>query len=243
MGIVTYNGVTSNELGLIVQATPSYTYAEKNITFQHIVGRNGDLVINSKCYKNTTRTYYFAKVFRPGETYISTSKSITEWLHSANNYVRLEDTYEPDFYRMALYKDPGTYTNYYDQASAFEVTFECKPQKWLKIGDSPLDLDNLTITNPTNFDAMPIFELPVTANVDVNLYVNGTLAIKITGIESSDTIIIDCENMECYSNTKNYNNNVELTDMEFPILKGNTTFSFTITGSTGAKIKPRWWTL
>ena len=171
LGGVTYNNISSNELGLIVQATPSYTYAEKNITFQHIAGRNGDLAINSKCYKNTARTYYFAKVFKPGDTYIGSAKTITQWLHSADNYVRLEDTYEPDFFRMALYKDSGSFTNYYDTATAFEITFECKPQKWLKTGDVLLDLDNLTITNPTNFDASPIFEIPVTVGNDVSIFI------------------------------------------------------------------------
>jgi len=243
MGIVKYNNISSLDLGLFVQATPVYNYAEKDVAFQHVNGRSGDIIQNYRSFKNSNRTYYFAKVFRPGEKYVNSSQAITEWLHSSDTYARLEDSYEPEYYRMAIYKDSGSFVNIYDQAESFEITFECKPQRWLIAGDEEITINSTTIKNPTKYDALPTFKIEVLANTVAEIFINGNLVIRIKDITENDTVYIDCENMECYSSTKNYNNNVELTNMEFPKLNGNEDILLTVSGCASATIKPRWWTL
>lgn len=244
MGIVKYNNVSTTDLGLIVQAIPDYDFSEKDITFEHIRGRNGDLIINDSSFKNITRTYYLAKVFRRGERFVASSNAIVDWLHSANNYVRLEDSYEPEYYRLAIFKDQGSMRNYYDEATTFEVNFECKPQKWLKVGDEPITIDSTAkeFNNPTNYDSLPIIEFDVTPNDHVLLHIgNQTVELLPTG--NSDHIIIDCENMECYSSTNNYNKYLKLNADEFPTLTKRSKTSVSIQNGSNATIKPRWWTL
>lgn len=243
MGIVKYNGISTSDLGLIVQSIPSYSFSEKDVTFEHISGRNGDLLLNNNSYKNTTRTYYLAKVFRKGEQYISSVNAITEWLHSADTYVRLEDSYEPDYYRMAIFKNEGTLPNHYNQATTIEVNFDCKPQKWLKIGDDPIDIVGVTnLKNPTNYDSLPIIEFDIAANTEATITIGNNVMI-FKQIESADHIIIDCENMECYSQTANYNKYLKLNSFEFPVLNKKDITQVSITNVTNAIIKPRWWTL
>jgi len=244
MGIVKYNGISTEDLGLIVQFIPSYTFPEKDITLDHVSGRNGDILTNNKCYRNSIATYYLAKVFRKGERFVASANSIVEWLHSSDVYTKLEDSYEPDYYRMAIFKNGGELSNYYDQATTIEVQFDCKPQKWLKIGDQPIAIGNgIIVSNPTNYDSRPIIEFDVLANNKVTITV-GSNVMTLLPLESDTHITIDCENMECYSSTANFNKYLRLDSLDFPILekKSNTTINISNNG-LNPTIKPRWWTL
>ena len=120
MGIITYNGISNKDLGLIVQYIPSHDFPEKNITYENIPGKNGDFIKDSKNFQNVKRVYSFAKVFKPGEPIVKSLNSIIEWLFSADTYVRLEDSYEPDYYRMAIFKNEGNLPNFYNEVSAKE---------------------------------------------------------------------------------------------------------------------------
>lgn len=242
MGIVKFNEKSSEDLGLIVQFKPSYTYPEKEYEKLHIPGRNGDLVLDKGSYQNVEKTYSMAKVFKPGQDFIASASSITAWLHSANGYARLEDSYEPEYYRMALYKSNGEMSNYYDAATALDVTFECKPQRWLKSGEISVQINSgESLKNPTTFDASPIITLTTTAT-SVNLNV-GDIAVQLINVPANTEITIDCENMECYSGNKLYNSSLKLLSGSFPVLKGSITTEITFTNAINVTIKPRWWTL
>jgi len=242
MGVINYNGISSTDLGLIIQTIPSYDFPEKDLEYVHVNGRNGDIIQNNKSFNNITRTYYIAKVYRRGETFIESANKIAEWLHSSDTYCKLEDSYEPDYYRMAIFKDEGRLQDYYEQATTLEISFDCKPQKWLKTGDeSKLIGNGLTLTNPTNFDAYPTIEMDVIQDVTYQINI-GSYSITIDKIPSSTHIIIDCENMECYSLTENYNKYISLSNNEIPVLKKKSDTLITSTNNT-AYIKPRWWTI
>ena len=53
MGVVTFNGKSTEELGLIVQFIPSYTFPEREYQTVNIPGRNGDLVLDKGSFRNT----------------------------------------------------------------------------------------------------------------------------------------------------------------------------------------------
>ena len=91
------------------------------------------------------------------------TRVVTHWIHSANSYAVLRDSYSPDVYRMAIFYDGGSYTNGYDQGTAFEVAFVCKPQKFLKAfsGAYEIPWDQVqqqwfSIINPTDQIAKPV---------------------------------------------------------------------------------------
>lgn len=244
MGIVNYNGVSTKDLDLIVQFIPTYNFPEKDISVEHVSGRNGDILLNNNCYRNVTVTYYLAKVFRSGEKFVNSANKIAEWLHSSEGYAKLEDSYEPDYYRMAIFKNNGELSNYYDVATTIEVQFECKPQKWLKVGDEPVDISSTakTLRNPTNYNSRPIFEFDVAANTTVTITV-GTNTMTLLPLTANTHVIVDCENMECYSATANLNKYLRLDSNDFPTLGKKTDTSVSILNASNATIKPRWWTL
>ncbi len=245
MGIIKFNGISSEDLGITIQFIPSYTFPEKEYQTVSIPGRNGDLVIDNGSFKNVERTYSIAKIFKKGEKFVSMASAIASWLYSANGYARLEDSYEPDFYRMAIYKSDGSLSNYYDIATVLEVTFECKPERWLISGEKYVAMNsNDGIQNPTRFDSLPVITFTTIANEDTTINIEGT-EIKIKRFDESKNLVIDCENMECYSDDdkSTYNSHVVLTNNEFPKLKGNKRNIVTYTNATNFKIQPRWWTL
>jgi phage-related protein len=97
-------------------------------------------------------------VFRPGTSFIDNVESIVNWLQSAKGYARLEDSYDPTVYRMASYYPSGSMSNLYDKATTIEISFDCKPQRYLKMGEEPITYSgesDIKIQNPTIYTALP----------------------------------------------------------------------------------------
>lgn len=255
MGLITFNGKSTEELGLISQAVPAYEFPKKNYKYTHIPGRNGDLVTDLKSYENIERTYYLACVYKPGTNFALNSGAIVDWLMNAKGYCRLEDSYEPDVYRLATYVNNGSLADIYGQATTLNVTFNCKPQRYLKDGEKEKSFNTsggLTLINPTGYESLPLIKFKPTAS-------EGTITISINGeeigsvaLESSvqnKTIYIDSEIQYCYyieNNIKKPINRI-FTMSTFPILKSGIS---TITFSSGSSILfenvtiiPRWWKL
>ena len=158
MGKFNFNGQSSEDFGLVIQTPPTYIYPERDLTNNHIPGRNGDIVIDNKCFKNVERSYQIAKGFKKGTTYYENFQSILDWLNSANgSYARLEDSYDSDIYRLASFQFGGAITNYFDEAGATEIKFNCKPQRYLKSGENTITYAgaNIFIENPSRYLALP----------------------------------------------------------------------------------------
>lgn len=233
MGNVKFGDISTKDLDLIVQAPPTYTFPEKDVEIQHVPGRNGDIVIDRNCYKNVTRIYSIASVFRSGTDFIANSERLIEWLTSNPGYQRLEDSYDPDVYRMATYKESGSLVNYWDQATAINIIFECKPQRYLKVGEIPLEFTGNTINiyNPTFMPALPkisISNIPKDPEhvlmMDIRNY-KGEVSSIVT-IETSDAyneMTIDSENKIVYeksgNNIKNLGEYINFNGLDFPKLE------------------------
>ncbi|MBQ0142252.1 MAG: hypothetical protein KBT06_05555 [Prevotellaceae bacterium] len=160
MGVITYNGKSSSDFGIIVEHYPSYDIPEKDYDVVHVPGRNGDILIDKGSYQNVNRTYDLAVGSYEDDTYISLVRNLISWLCSSKGYTRLSDSYEPDCYRMAVYKDANTIENILNKAGRASITFDCKPQRFLLTGDVPVTFTAAgTISNPTLFDSKPIITI------------------------------------------------------------------------------------
>ena len=73
---------------------------------------------------------YPAGVFADNEAdFAEAISDFRNMLCSANGYCRLEDEYNPDEYRMAVYKSGLEVDPTLLKAGEFDITFECKPQR------------------------------------------------------------------------------------------------------------------
>lgn len=263
MGIVSFNGISTEDLGLIVQTSPVYTFPEKDAETYHVPGKNGDVVIDNNTYKNVERTYNFAAIFKQGDEFAAVARKITAWLNSAKGYARLEDSYEPEFFRYAMYRKNNEMLNYWDQATTINATFECKPQRFLRTGDEFVTLDPTIIVNrggnelvnPFKFTAKPIFKITTRGAATIHIHhykdrddtASDDFIYNITITEAVTDLIIDTELQECYNSSGYKNNIVQLSDYNFPELHEGSTFVSILTEGennvTSIEIKPRWWTL
>lgn len=234
MGVIIFNNKSSADCRIQVAHPPGYAYPERDYTITHIPGRNGDIIQDNGCYKNVERTYEVS-FDAPNEDFATYANAVSAWLHSTTGYARLEDSYEPNYYRMATYQESNIFENLYNKAGTATIVFECKPQRFLKTGDNIITIQNsLTIMNPTGFEAYPLFKVTGTSGV---LTVNGN---SITFSYIDNFVMLDCELQDAYKENINKNSTISGT---FPVLKtGSNTISWTGDISS-VTMKPRWWTI
>lgn len=237
MGVIKFNGVSSADYGIQVERLPGYETPEKDYDIIHILGRNGDIAIDKGSYKNVPRSYEIA-IGSITKNFTSMANTVSRWLHSASGYARLEDSYEPDYYRLAMYKEAGILTNILGHAGRAPINFDCKPQRFLKSGDQDISITSgQKLWNPTGYDALPII---VVNGIGAGVLNVGGYTITISNINTSITINSDIE--DAYRTNVNRNSDISIPN-GFPRLRtGDNEISFT-SGISAVSITPKWWTL
>lgn len=235
MGIIIWNKISSLEVGLRTSGLPAYDIAEYDIESTSVPGRNGDIIIDNDRYKNVHPTYSIAIDSRDKE-FTETMASFSAWIHSTHEYARLEDSANPDTYRMGVPQGAIQVENLLRTFGKASLSFNCKPQRYLKSGEIPVILTaNGIINNPKPFIALPVITVYGTGS--------GVLTVGDTSISISDIggyVTLDSENQECYHVTTPRDGTIS---GSFPELKyGNN--NITISGGiTSIEVIPLFWTL
>jgi phage-related protein len=233
-GYLTFGGVDSRDYGVYISGTGVYNAPAREYTFTAVPGRSGDLILDGKRYSNIVITY-------PAFIYSSFAANVAGWrnaLLTADGYVRLEDSYHPDEYRLAVYAGPfDVETAPLLVGGSFDLAFNCKPQRWLKSGEIQITYTaSGTITNPEHTDARPLLKITGTGTCTV-----GSTVITIT--EANGPTYIDSDLMEIYdSSFNNRGSYVTMTDNLFPTLAAGEN-GIQIGDMTAIEVTPRWWRL
>lgn len=143
-----FNGIDTSDYGIIISGAGTYATPERDITSLSVPGRNGDIHFDNGRYNNIQVTYEcgISKGFE--SKYLPFMRQML----SAPVYSRLEDDYHLDEFRLGTFRaemvpDVGTIM----RSGKFELVFDCKPQRFLKAGESP----RLTL-NTTAAETLPI---------------------------------------------------------------------------------------
>ena len=237
MGIVMFNGISSLDYGIQVEHPPEYQAPARDYEVIHVPGRNGDLVIDNGSYQNVNRSYQMA-IGDLRKDYTSMANVISEWLHSASGYARLEDSYEPEYYRMAMFQDEISVESIMQHAGRLTIDFNCKPQRFLKSGEELVKITGQTILyNPTGFNSLPCITVYGNGRGVLSI---GMYTITISSINGS--IVLDSEIQDVYRGTVNRNADVIL-NKNFPeFVPGENSIGWS-GGITYVEVVPRWWTL
>lgn len=157
---LSFDGVTSRTYGVYITGQAVYNAPQRDVEMISIPGRNGAFPLDHGRFENIEVTYP-AGIFAENETdFAQAISDFRNYLCSRKGYVRLSDEYNPDEYRLAVYKSGLEVDPALLRAGEFDITFDCKPQRWLTSGETQLTvLDGETITNPTLFDASPIVKV------------------------------------------------------------------------------------
>ena len=174
MGDVIFDGRRFSDFGVIVSGENTWAQPTRRVTKAQVPGRHGDLIVEAGEFDNVDISYP-AGIMQDFDSYTNGWEQFEQFLAArSDRYYRLEDEYHPNYYRMARFV-PGIAPKVgtLNRSGQFTVTFDCKPQKWLKSGEDEIVLTDYTdgygvaFTNPTEYDAFP--EIQLTPKVTVEL--------------------------------------------------------------------------
>ena len=232
---VIFNSKSLKDYGVYISGSGTYNAAERDVETIEIAGRNGELTLDNGRYKNISLTYP-AFIIRD---YNENVQALRNYLLSQKGYLRLEDTYHPEEFRLARWAGDFSADPIAElYAGNFKLTFDCYPQRFLKEGENPIEVTQATTIKSLNLvPALPLIRAYGTGSFSI-----GGVAIQITSANSYTDI--DCELQEAYKDTlaTNCNGNIVLTNGVFPQLAPGDN-AITLSGITKLIITPRWWRL
>ena len=225
-----FDGVSSKDYDALISGYETFGLPERDEKTVDVAGRNGSLVFDNGRWKNKAIAY-------KGLIYHDFRKHYEELesaLASKTGYCRLEDTINPEIYRIARRSGEINFNLHGDyKAASFSVGFDCKPQKYLKSGEKAIEFTGEgVLMNTTQYTALPLIRVYSAGTLQIGNY---TMIIS----EVDGYIDIDCDLMNAYKGSANLNNKVS---GEFPKLDAGQN-GVRLNTISKIEIIPRWWTL
>lgn len=228
------DGIDARSAGIQLQAPIEFSEAVPIVEAQTIPGRNGDLIWETGSYENRSGSASCFCLQKDVEKAVS---SAGRFLMGKKGYRRLETSDDPDHYWMARVENSPQIAMRLRTLAPFEIGFDCKPQRFLKSGENPIELTSVgSIFNQYGQTALPL----------ISIYGNGPGKIRFGGcvidVKVLDGVLyLDSETQNAYNESGNQNSNIEapyfptLPDGEIPVLWNG--------GIERVEIVPRWWEL
>ena len=135
-----FDGEDSRDYGVYITGQAVYNAPERDVEMISIPGRNGSFALDKGRFQNIEVTYP-AGIFADTEAdFAQAISDFRNFLCSRNGYVRLTDDYNPNEYRMAVYKSGFDVSPAQLKAGEFQLVFDCKPQRFLTSGEEPITI-------------------------------------------------------------------------------------------------------
>ena len=172
-GKLIFGSVDSSDYGIYVSGEGVYDAPERAVEFVDVPGRNGAIALDQGRYENIKVTYPAMVLEGDQEQFRERLSAFRNAILSQKGYQRLEDTYHPDEYRMGVYHSGLSVSDLLTlhKGGNFELTFNCKPQRWLTDGEYPIPVySGDVIQNPTPFNAGPVLQIEGYGTIEFNGY-------------------------------------------------------------------------
>jgi len=156
-----FNSKSSLDYGIIIATHPESRHAERRGSTSTIPGRHGALYRDEAAFSTYEISYDVLLDARNVVDMYHLGRDLSAWLLTASGYCRLEDTYEPEHYRMARYVGSPDVANILFKFGRAELEFEVQPQRYLKSGEKEIEITEeiTTLRNPTAFAASPLIKV------------------------------------------------------------------------------------
>lgn len=156
----TFNGVRAADYGIYVTDVNVFNSAARDVEYIEIPGRDGTFALDRGRFKNISVVYKCAMTQDTDEDFATAISEFRNAIASTKGYKRLEDDIHTDEYRMGVFSKGLEAPTLNTKTAAFDVEFNCQPQRFLKSGETAVSVENGgTITNPTLFESRPLLHL------------------------------------------------------------------------------------
>ena len=151
---LTFGDINSKDLDMYISGTAAYNAPSRAFEMIDVPGRNGQLSIDGGRYENIEVTYPAGVFAESEEAFRAKMANIRAAFLSKVGYQRLTDEYNPDEYRLGIFSggieaDPVARL----KASEFDITFNCKPQRFLTSGEETVNIGEYS--EPVGTDNAP----------------------------------------------------------------------------------------
>ena len=181
----------------------------KNVQTIKIPGRNGDLVIDYGTFDNITITY---PCFIHGN-FDATFTALMNKLASYKGYQKIKCSDDVQHYRMGIpIIQVAPTVKRIGEDGFFDLSFNCKPQRYLGEQWYSTTASSVTIDNPNKFESRPLIRV----QGEGTFTLNGTTVT--VGSSAAGEVYIDCDLMRCYYEDTNLNSIVSFSTKDFPTL-------------------------
>lgn len=230
----TFGEYDSRNFGVFITRDGVYNAPRRVYRQIQVPGRNGDLLLDEGRFENIDVTY-------PCLIYAGFNANIEglrNALLSQNGYVRITDSYHSDEYRLGCFTEEfSVLPKVLGDGGTFDVTFNCKPQRFLLSGEEPVVFtQDGEIENPTLFESNPLVRVVGSGEISIG----NTLITIGSGYEYVD---IDSDIQNCYCGTQNANAVVTFSNRKFPQLEPDSNAIVIGAGIESIEITPRWFRL
>lgn len=167
---LTFDGENSGDYGIYITGAGTFNAPQRDVELVTIPGRNGSFALDHGRFENIEVTYP-AGLYGSDETdFADKIAEARAWLCSKSGYVRLQDEYNPNEYRLAVYKSGLEVSPALLKAGEFDLVFECMPQRFLTSGETAETIESSgdTLTNPTLFNARPLLMVTGYGGLTIN---------------------------------------------------------------------------
>lgn len=243
MNQFTFNGESSyDDHDLIITETPSVEIPERDMSFQSVPGRSGDIIIDNGRFKNINVKYKVAALCTMKEL-PALCRDISGWLYPSgvSKYYELSDTYDSGYFRYAAVAGSVPFDSKLMQLGEGTLTFNCKPYKYSNIGQVPKSLDAYAqniVVNTERYFSLPKFR--IYANGTVYMYINNK-TLKFEDV--NEYVDIDAELMKCGKGSENLSGSMTGAWEDIRLVPGNNTIELDGDDVEFCRLYGRWRTI
>ena len=237
-GLIVYGGEASSDYGIVVEEAPSFVQPVRKQTVFNSPGRNGSVIFQQDAWDDVVKSYD-VWLDESGDSSLEEKVNAFEaLLNSQKGYTRLEDSFSPEFFRLAYYSGGDSFSNEMTMYGKATLKFTCRAEKFLKSGEQAITVVNGDkINNPTRFVCKPLIHIEVSSATTITVSIGGVSIVA----NVTDYINIDCEKQNAYRlTTENKNSDISGT---FPTIAPGVN-SIGVTGTASLiTITPRFFTI
>ena len=220
MGIIkgfTFDDIDSLDYSVGITGEAVYNAPSRDVEMFAIPGRSGEFALDKGRFNNIEITYPAGIGEMSQSNFAQKVGELRNALCSKIGYKRLEDEYHTDEYRMAIYKSGlDVSPTHYNTAGQFDITFDCKPQRFLKSGETEQTVVNGgNLLNPTLFESNPLVMVQGYGTLNI-----GDKSVRVDSVPIGNILLSNGEQLKD-TTTGSSSNMVTVGTIEFDETKMN----------------------